>query len=38
VLHDLYFANLGGEPKPGGKALDVIKQWFGSYEQWEEEF
>src|SRR5688572_8267613 len=38
VLHELYFANLGGEPKPGGKALDVIKQWFGSYEQWEDAF
>jgi Fe-Mn family superoxide dismutase len=38
VLHELYFANLGGDPKPGGKAPDVIKQWFGSYEGWEEEF
>jgi Fe-Mn family superoxide dismutase len=38
VLHELYFANLGGEPKAGGKVLDLIKQWFGSYEQWEEEF
>lgn len=34
VLHELYFANLGGDPKPGGKALDIIKQWFGGYEQW----
>src|SRR5918912_1206413 len=38
VLHEHYFANLGGDPKPGGKVLDVIKQWFGSYEQWEDEF
>src|SRR6188474_2937555 len=38
VLHELYFANLGGDPKPGGKTLDIIKQWFGSYEQWEDEF
>lgn len=38
VLHELYFANLGGDPKAGGKVLDVIKHWFGSYEQWEEEF
>lgn len=38
VLHELYFGNLGGEPKPGGRVLDVIKQWFGSYEQWEDEF
>ena len=38
VLHELYFGNLGGDPKPGGAALDAIKQWFGSYEQWEAEF
>ncbi len=38
VLHELYFANLGGQPKPGGKVLDLIKQWFGSYAQWEDEF
>jgi Fe-Mn family superoxide dismutase len=38
VLHELYFGNLGGDPKPGGKVLDSIKQWFGSYEQWEAEF
>jgi superoxide dismutase, Fe-Mn family len=38
VLHELYFANLGGESKAGGKVLDLIKQWFGSYEQWEDEF
>ncbi len=38
VLHELYFGNLGGDPKPGGKALDVIKQWFGSYDVWENEF
>lgn len=37
VLHELYFGNLGGDPEPGGKVLDVIKQWFGSYEQWEDE-
>ena len=38
VLHELYFGNLGGEPKPGGKVLETIKKWFGSYEQWEAEF
>jgi len=38
VLHELYFGNLGGDPKPGGKVLDTIKEWFGSYEQWEAEF
>ncbi|HUE82220.1 MAG TPA: superoxide dismutase [Pyrinomonadaceae bacterium] len=38
VLHELYFGNLGGDGKPGGQVLDLIKQWFGSYEQWEAEF
>lgn len=38
VLHEQYFANLGGDGKAGGKALDLLKQWFGSYEQWEAEF
>lgn len=38
ILHEYYFANLGGDGKPGGAVLDLIKQWFGSYEQWEAEF
>jgi superoxide dismutase, Fe-Mn family len=38
VLHEQYFANLGGDGKPGGDVLDAIKQWFGSYEGWEAEF
>ena len=38
VLHEHYFGNLGGDNKPGGEAVDTIKQWFGSYEQWEAEF
>jgi Fe-Mn family superoxide dismutase len=38
VLHEHYFGNLGGDNKPGGEVLDTIKQWFGSYEQWEAEF
>src|SRR5215218_3537145 len=38
VLHEHYFANLGGEGKPGGEVLDAVKQWFGSYEGWEAEF
>ena len=38
VLHDHYFANLGGDNKPGGKALELIKQWFASYELWEADF
>ena len=38
VLHEQYFANLGGDGKSGGKILDLIKQWFGSFEEWEAEF
>jgi superoxide dismutase, Fe-Mn family len=38
VLHENYFANLGGDGKASGKVLDLIKEWFGSYEQWELEF
>jgi Fe-Mn family superoxide dismutase len=38
VLHEHYFANLGGDGKAGGKVLELIKQWFGSFEQWEVEF
>jgi Fe-Mn family superoxide dismutase len=38
VLHEQYFANLGGDGKAGGNVLGLIKQWFGSYEQWEAEF
>ncbi len=38
ILHEQYFANLGGDGQAGGKVLDLIKQWFGSYEQWEAEF
>lgn len=26
------------ECSAGGKVLEIIKQWFGSYEQWEDEF
>lgn len=38
VLHDFYFSNLGGDGKAGSRILDLIKEWFGSYEQWEAEF
>src|SRR5215216_3308711 len=27
VLHENYFANLGGDGKASGKALDLLKQW-----------
>jgi Fe-Mn family superoxide dismutase len=38
VLHEHYFANLGGDGKPSGTALDLVKQSFGSHERWELEF
>ncbi|MGH9799989.1 MAG: Fe-Mn family superoxide dismutase, partial [Blastocatellia bacterium] len=38
VLHELYFANLGGDGKAGGDILNAIKTDWGSYEQWEAEF
>lgn len=38
VLHEQYFGNLGGDGKAGGKVLELIKKWFGSFETWEAEF
>ena len=38
VLHEQYFANLGGDGKAGGDVLGAITEGFGSYEQWEAEF
>lgn len=38
ILQEHYFANLGGDNKPGGEVLEAVKQWFGSFEQWEAEF
>lgn len=38
VLHEHYFANLGGNGRADGKARQLIAQWFGSYETWEAEF
>ena len=38
ILHEHYFANLGGDGKARGTARDLLIQWFGNYEQWETEF
>jgi len=38
VLHEQYFANLGGSGKADGTALKHLENWFGSYPQWESEF
>lgn len=38
VLHEKYFANLGGNGKADGNALKSIANAYGSYENWEMEF
>lgn len=38
VLHERYFANLGGGGTPAGRALELIKTGWGGYEAWEAEF
>ena len=38
ILHEKYFANLGGNGKADGNAKKLIEEWFGSYENWEAEF
>ena len=38
VLHEKYFANLGGNGKADGNALKTITANWGSYEAWEAEF
>ncbi|HKX84849.1 MAG TPA: Fe-Mn family superoxide dismutase [Pyrinomonadaceae bacterium] len=38
VLHELYFANLGGNGRADGKARKQIERSFGSFETWEAEF
>jgi Fe-Mn family superoxide dismutase len=38
ILHEHYFANLGGDGKAGGDVLAALKKAFGTYEAWEAEF
>jgi Fe-Mn family superoxide dismutase len=38
ILHEYYFANLGGDGKVGGDVLKAIKKAYGSYDAWEAEF
>jgi Fe-Mn family superoxide dismutase len=38
VLHELYFANLGGDGKAGGALRTRIAASFGSFDAWESEF
>jgi Fe-Mn family superoxide dismutase len=38
VLHEQYFANIGGNGKADGNARKLIERWFGGYPEWENEF
>ncbi|WP_446811018.1 superoxide dismutase [Methylomonas sp. 2BW1-5-20] len=38
VLHELYFANLGGSGKPDAAVSKALNEAFGSAEAWEKEF
>jgi len=38
VLHEKYFANLGGNGKADGNARKLIEKWFGTFAGWEAEF
>lgn len=38
ILHEDYFNNLGGDGNAKGKVVDRIKQDFGSYEAWKDDF
>ena len=38
VLHEKYFANLGGNGKADGNARKLIEKWFGTFAGWEGEF
>lgn len=38
VLHELYFANLGGAGRPGGALAEALRSSFGSAEAWEDDF
>jgi Fe-Mn family superoxide dismutase len=37
ILHELYFGNLGGDGKPSGTTVTLIKAEYGSLETWEHE-
>jgi superoxide dismutase, Fe-Mn family len=38
VLHELYFANLGGSGRPDGTAAGLLRADYGSLETWERDF
>jgi len=38
ILHEIYFASMGGDGQAAGEVFDKIKEDFGSYATWEEDF
>jgi len=38
VLHELYFANLGGDGRAAGGVQQALAQGFGSFDAWETDF
>ncbi len=38
LLHEFYFENLGGDGKPSGTIVEMLKAHYGSVETWEQEF
>jgi Fe-Mn family superoxide dismutase len=38
ILNELYFGNLGGDGKPSGKIVEMLKMEYGSFEVWDREF
>jgi Fe-Mn family superoxide dismutase len=38
LLHETYFGNLGGDGKPDGTAVEMIKAHYGTLDRWEQEF
>ncbi len=38
ILHELYFANLGGDGKASGSIVPLLATQYGSFDAWEQEF
>jgi Fe-Mn family superoxide dismutase len=38
ILHEFYFGNLGGDGKPSGAVVQLLKAEYGTAEAWEHEF
>ncbi|HSQ59643.1 MAG TPA: Fe-Mn family superoxide dismutase [Acidobacteriota bacterium] len=38
ILHEIYFSIMGGDGQPKGEVVDKIKEDFGTFAAWEEDF